>query len=173
MVLLQQELLEASDRFVQSSSEKKSLYKKAPIYVIHDPSDIRLVEGLIVILKEVLGELSFNWAAGYDLNSLQVNTYVDEKDKILSSAIVVFLATFKSLQNNSLLNLLEFSKVINKATYIIPTKYEETVYGESFSKQHMMMYFEQARASAKIILKIKSPEQKNILRTVVSEEQLK
>ncbi len=77
------------------------------------------------------------------------------------------------MHDNNILNLLEFSTDIDKKTYIFPTSFEGKEYGASFSQKYRMMYIEQIRGTSRKNLKVKIPGTKNLMYTILSEEQLR
>ncbi len=170
MILQQTEILAASNKY--NFIIGNQILTNNPIYLIHSMVDIRLVEGVIIVLNEILGSVKFDWSSGYDLASLQNDIQYNQKDRILSSLAVLFIATYKSLQDQKLLNLLDFSTNLSKPTYIFPTRYEQNVYGESFSSRHNILYIEQSKMSNKRILKVKNPNIKNMMQTIINVEQL-
>lgn len=175
MILKQTDLIEASYRFDAITFEKRysSKTNNNPLYILHTAQDIRLVEGLIITLRESVGSLSFRWESGYDLDAIQIDQRFDTKEMITSSSAIIFLATYKSLQDSNLLNLLEFSNSIGKKTYVFPTSYNSVEYGTSLSSKYCMMYIERLRGINKTNLKVKFPDSKNLMHTILSEEQLR
>jgi hypothetical protein len=175
MILDQTELIAASNRFSNSYNVKNDSGKtnKTVIYILHSAEDIRLVEGLIVMLYEILVNISFRWQSGYDLKILQSDTSYDNKEKVISSDAVIFLATYKSLNDRNLMNILEFAKSADKHAYVLPTFFNGKDYGEFLSKDYCMLYIEKLRGVKKMNLKAKSPNSKNLMYTILNGEQLR
>lgn len=175
MILNQEELIEASFRFRAKDFDTMTSKKKSKhtLYILHAPQDIRLVEGLIVVLTEAVENLSFRWQSGYELDAIQAGGAFDTKEKITASSATLFLATYNSLKDNVLMNLLDFSKSIDKKTYVFPTSYKEMQYGSSLSSTYSMIYIEKLRGVKKTNVKVKFPDNKNIMYTILSEEQLR
>ena len=76
------------------------------------------------------------------------------------------------MNDKNLLNLLEFTKLIDKKVYVFPTSYKDKEYGTLFSQTYRMMYFEKLRGVGKMNVKVKVPENKNLMYTILSDEQL-
>ena len=172
MIQDQSELIEVSLHSVLSPRDKVDTNNRL-FYFMYAPQDIRLAEGVLVLIKDILGANIFDWNSGYDSPLLQTKFPPTEKEKISSHPSICFLATYNSINNDNLLKLLEFASVIGKPIYIIPTKYGDTTFGESFTPDYNYFYFEKLRQLNKKQLKLKVPKKKNILYTITSVDQLK
>ena len=175
MIIDQTELIAASYRFSSSYNVKKDNSKtnKTIIYILHSAEDIRLVEGLIVILQEILVNITFNWQSGYDLEEIQSDTSYNKKENVISSDAVIFLATYKSMNDKNLMNTLKFAKTADKNAYVLATSFNEQNYGELLSSEYCMLYIETLRGVKKKNLKAKSPCNKNLMYTILNGEQLR
>jgi hypothetical protein len=170
MIITQERLLQASVHYnLNIDAVEKDVNKRKPVlHILHSPEDFRLVEGMIMLLNSAHIGAHFQWNSGYNLPLLQSNIAVSEKDQIVLSKAVIFLATFKSMENKELLNNLQFSTTIGKRVYILPTSYNSIIYGESLYPQYPLLLIEKENRGNGLNLKIKKPEQKNFLHTISS-----
>lgn len=143
------------------------------LFIIAEPKTFRMVEGLIVLMREVNLYATFTWESGYLTDKERTSFNFNLKNRVAFADIVLFLITEESALCDYCAQALLYSKLINKPLYVVRTICDSTLYSYPNIEQFNELDFIKADVKgSRFIAKTRNWRHTSLWKTITNASQL-